>query len=221
MKNMFIVLLVIAALVLNTQLVYAEPQSEGAAAGGQVMRYGEQFNDNSANQWEIFDTSMASARISDGSYYIKNKSELGEFFVMNTYDFPFSKEFTVEVAVKTVSASSDNFAYGFVFGANDASNSYSFELTGGEAYSVKKYTRGVSEELANGKIVKRMLFQKGGFNSLKIEKQGDRWRFYINNYYAAEIPGANMQSSGSKIGFIVAGLAEMAVDYTKSEIWPD
>ncbi|GBE06764.1 MAG TPA: hypothetical protein ENG95_04570 [Nitrospirae bacterium] len=219
MKNIFIILLAIATFVSNIQLVYAESPSEKAASGPQeekFMRTEEQF-DNNANNWEIFNTTMASARIENGKYYIENKSEVGELFILYYQDFPLGREFVIETSIKTVKASGKH-SYGFVMGASDASNSYVFQIIGDETYSIKKYQKGISEELSGGKI-RRMVFQKDSFNTLKMEKLGSKIRFYINNYYVDGV--SDISLFGKRVGFLVEGKSEIAVDYTRSQIWPD
>ena len=219
MKNIFIILLAIAVFVSSIQLVYAASESGKATSKSpeeNFMRTEEQF-DNNANNWEIFNTTMASARIEDGKYYIENKSYSGELFILHHADFPLGREFVIETSIKTVKAS-DNHSYGFVLGASDASNNYVFQIIANESYSIKKYSKGDSQELSGGKI-RKMVFQKDSFNTLKMEKLGSTIRFYINNYYVDEV--SDISLFGKRVGFLVEGKSEIAVDYTRSLIWPE
>jgi hypothetical protein len=213
MKNTFIVLLVIATFALNIQSIYA---AEEAVSPEGFRRTGEQF-DNNDNKWEVFNTTMASARIEDGKYYIENKSETGELFILHHADFPLGKEFVIETAIKTIKAS-DNHAYGFVMGASDASNSYVFQIVGDKAYAIMKIQMGDPLELSSGKI-RKTVFKKDAFNALKMEKMGSKIRFYLNNYYIDEISDVTL--FGKRVGFYVEGKSEIAVDYTRSQIWSE
>ncbi|MBI4653408.1 MAG: DnaJ domain-containing protein [Nitrospirae bacterium] len=180
------------------------------------MRTEEQF-DNNANNWEIFNITMASARIEGGKYYIENKRETGVYIILHHADFPSVNDFIIETSIKTEKASG-NYSYGFVLGASDANNSYVFQFIANEFYSIKRYNKGVSQELAGGKIGSTVI-NKNSFNTLKVEKHGSTIRFYINDYYVAEV--SNISLFGKKIGFFIEGLSEISVDYTRSQIWPD
>lgn len=173
--------------------------------------------DNNVNGWETYDTSMASARIENGKYYIDNKGYSGALFILHHADFPLGREFTIETAIKTI-RTSDSFAYGFVLGASDASNNYVFQVSADNFYTIKKYQGGVSLELAGGKI-REMVLHENSFNALKMEKQGGTIRFYINDYYISEV--SNISLFGKRVGFLVEGISEVAIDYTRSQIWPD
>jgi hypothetical protein len=179
------------------------------------MIYRTQFDNNEDKTWEIFNTTMASARIEDGHYYIENKSETGKYVTLNAYDFPLDRKFILEVAMKTVRASG-NHSYGFVMGAKDAGNNYTFQISSNGFYSIKRYYKGAPQELSGGRI-KDMVFQKNSYNTLKLEKQGSTIRFYINDNYVGEV--SDLSPPGKKMGFIVEGKSEVAVDYTRTQMW--
>ncbi len=184
--------------------------------GDNFMRYKEQFNNN-AGKWETYNMTMASARIENGKYYIKNKSRKSEHIILHYADFPQGREFIIKTAIKTEKAS-DNHSYGFVFGAKDAGNNYVFHIIGDEFYSIKKYQKGISQQLAGGRI-ENAAFRKDAFNILKMERQGDTIVFSINNDYLDEVSGISF--FGKRIGFLVKGNSEIAVDYTRSQVWLD
>ncbi len=215
MKKIFIILSVLATFLLNVQPVYTASQNEEAVSD-EFVSYEEQFNDNTGG-WELFDTTMATARIDGGKYYIFNKSETGELFILHHADFPLGREFVIETAIKTEKAS-ENHSYGFVIGASDASNSYVFQIVGDESYAILKFQDGDPEELLSGKIRSRVFKQKA-FNSIKLEKLGSKIRFYINNHYIDEV--SDIALFGKRVGFHVEGKSEIAIDYTRSQIWPD
>ncbi len=213
MKILLIGLLVITAFGLETQLGYTA--SQNTAAEG-IVSYEEPFNNNTGG-WEIFDTTMASTRIEGGKYYIKNKSETGELFVLHHADFPLSREFIIETAIKTM-RTSDDYAYGFVMGASDASNSFVFQISADNIYTIMRFQKGDLMALTGGKIRKR-IFRENSFNTLKMEKMENTIRFYINDSYIDEV--SDISLFGKKVGFLVNGKSEIAVDYTRSQIWPD
>ncbi len=191
-----------------------EPLKNIKPRGGNFMFYKEPFNSNAGN-WETYNMTMASARIKDGKYYIENKSRSGKHIILHHADFPMGNEFIVKTAIKTTKASADH-AYGFVMGAMDASNSYVFQITGDESYSIERYQKGVAREISGGKIINKN-FTKDSFNILKVERRGSKILFFINDHFVDEIP--DISFFGNKVGFLVDGKSEIAVDYTHSQIW--
>ncbi|KPJ99253.1 MAG: hypothetical protein AMK71_10060, partial [Nitrospira bacterium SG8_35_4] len=109
----------------------------------------------------------------------------------------------------------DKNAYGFIFGAKDARNNYSFQITENKYYAVKNYQHGVSGQLTSGAI-KASLENSNSPVLLKIVKQADDIHFYINNWHADKV--SNLGFFGSQIGFIVEGKSHIAIDYTRSYI---
>ena len=219
MKITIIILIAILTLAANIQLTYSASQGEKAASESSQDKYMEtedQFINND-NKWEVFNTTMATALIEDGKYFIENKSMGGELFILHHADFPLGREFILETSIKPVKLS-DNYAYGFVIGASDASNSYVFQVFSDRMYSVRKFESGDAQEMTGGKIRSRS-FKPDSFNSFKIEKMGGRMRFYINNYFLDEVTEISL--FGKRIGFFVEGKSEIAIDYTRSQIWFD
>ena len=175
--------------------------------------YRDDFNGNS-NNWDIFDIGAASARIEDGLYHIENKNQGGALIVLHYQRFPHESDFVLEIAIRAVRGTDKN-AYGFIFGAKDARNNYSFQITENKYYAVKNYQHGVSGQLTSGAI-KASLENSNSPVLLKIVKQADDIHFYINNWHADKV--SNLGFFGSQIGFIVEGKSHIAIDYTRSYI---
>jgi hypothetical protein len=174
--------------------------------------YTDSFNDNS-NNWDIFDIGAATARIEDGLYHIENKKERGALIVLHYQRFPHESDFVLEIAVRG-GRGQDRNAYGFIFGAKDARNNYSFQIAGNKYYSVKNYQDGVAGQLTAGEIKDPLTDNSPAL--LKIVKQADEIHFYINNWHADKV--SNIKFYGDRIGFIVEGKSHIAVDYTRSYI---
>ncbi len=216
MRTIFIVAVFTLALNLGAVHTAYSENTDAGSSEEKYMQSEDQFVNND-NQWEVFTTTMATARIENGQYLIENKTESGELFILHHADFPLGKEFIIETSIKTTK-SSDNNIYGFVIGASDASNSYVFQIVQNKNYSVKIVQHGDAQEIAGGAIRTRV-FQKDSFNSLRIEKIGPTMRFYINNFFIDEV--SEITLFGKKIGFFIEGKSEIAIDYTRSQIWFD
>jgi hypothetical protein len=183
------------------------------------------FSDDTDN-WDIFDTTMASATIKDGEYLIENKRKQGPHIIFYRYDLPVDSSFVAEASMRPITDLGDysyglvvkipdNHSYGFVFGAKDAFNNYTFQIRGNGLYSIGRYKNGSLQELANGKINKTVYNQLGG-NVLKIVRKDNMVRFYINDSLTAEIP--DLSFFGNKAGLIVEGELKIAVDDIFTEI---
>ena len=202
-----------------------EPVLVPALQQKNITTYKDTFSDNS-NNWGIFDSNMASTAIKNGEYFIENKRKKGPYITFYRYDLPVDLSFVAEASIRPVTnlsnysyglvvKSPDNRSYGFVFGAKDSLNNYTFQIRENGFYSISKYKNGSLQELANGKI-KKTAYNHGGINVLKIAKKDNKVQFYINDNIIDEIP--NLSFFGNKAGFIVEGELKIAVDNIFTQI---
>jgi hypothetical protein len=177
------------------------------------MSYEESFDDNS-NNWDLFDLEDASARIEDGFYHIENKKDESKLIILHFYQFPHDRDFIVEAFLKSASIASDHF-YGFVFGAKDALDNYSFQINNNGHYLVKNNHGSSSQELIKGQI-NGLSADNDSLVSLKIAKLDNNIFFYINDNYVNKI--SNLTFFGNKIGFVLEDSSVIAIDRTRSLI---
>lgn len=189
------------------------PELSDAYLAKHFSMYVDHFDDNS-NNWDLFDIGAASARIEKGFYHIENKKPGGALIVLHYRPFPHDTDFVIETAIKAMDGREKS-SFGFLFGARDARDNYSFQVSENRYFSVKNYTRGIPSQLTGGKITDASALN-GSLIRLRIVKEDTHIRFFINNVYAAEV--SNLVFYGSKIGFIVEGQLHIAVDYTRSYI---
>lgn len=175
------------------------------------ISYRETFDDNSHN-WDIFDIGAASAGIGDGFYTIENKKREGTLVILHFHKFPHDRDFAVEARI-TALDNVENHYYGFVFGASNALNNFSFQIRADNHYIIRKYSNGATEDLATGEINNASM-NRVGPNVLKIFHRDKGMRFYINNHYVAEINQPDF--FGNRIGFILEGKSKIAVEETRS-----
>jgi len=184
----------------------------------------ESFNRNTDN-WDTFDTKMASAQIKGGEYLIENKRKTGPH-IMFYYDFPLDLNFTTEVSIRAVKSENsysyglvvknpDKHSYGLVFGAKDALNNYTFQIKENGSYSISKYKNGALQALSSGKI-KDTAYKQNASNILKIIRKGNNTRFFINDNFIDEI--SNLSFFENKAGFIVDGESRIAVNKIRTQI---
>ncbi len=181
------------------------------------MRYKDQFNNN-ANKWETYNMTMAAARIDEGKYFIENKQSNSETLILHHADFPLDRRIAIEASIKVIKKDQNKYAYGFVIGAKDPSNYYALLVSRDNRFTVRKHHKGASQVLIAGGPGDGIILADS-FNTLKIEIQGKKMIFHINGHRVGEVPDLTL--FGKRIGFLVGGKSEIAVDYTRSQIWLD
>jgi len=175
--------------------------------------YKESF-DNGAGKWDTFNTIMASAYTEGKEYHVLNKRKTGAHIVFHPADFSFDSDFTLDVSMRLVK-SSGYYSYGVVFGAKDAFNNYTFQIKAANLFSIRQTREGVPRELKGGRIESPGTAQNS-LNTLKVVRQGNNFRFYINDALVDEI--TNLSFAGKKVGIFVDGESEVAVDKTRLQI---
>jgi hypothetical protein len=177
------------------------------------VNYEEQFNDNSGH-WPVFNNSMASVLIDDGKYHVEHKASTGSYTVLHPDDLPNDMDFMIHVFIRSVQSSGE-YSYGFVFGAKDAGNSYSFQIRNNHLYSIEKMLGGHTVKLAQGSI-DNIFISQNSQKTLKIVRQGNIVRFYIDDHYIDEI--VHVDFPGNRVGFLVEGKVKTSIEGTKTQI---
>ncbi|RJQ46310.1 MAG: hypothetical protein C4538_06830 [Nitrospiraceae bacterium] len=184
-----------------------------ASAKKHIRVFEESFNNNNADNWEIFDTSAAAAHIKQGAYHIRNKRPAGAHIVLHQYGFPLNSDLTHEASLRLVQ-SSGRYSYGIVIGAEDGRNNITFQVDSAGRYRVRQYQDGVARELGGG-FAKSFVNVRNAINTLKVVRETNNISFYINGIHVDDAAGISFR--GSKAGFIVEGDSEIAVEKTRSQ----
>ncbi|UCD36270.1 MAG: hypothetical protein JSU90_05425 [Nitrospiraceae bacterium] len=177
------------------------------------VNYEDLFNTH-MNNWPEYNNSTASALIEDGEYHVEHKSKTGSHTVLHPYGVPAHMDFMITIGISSVLGMGEN-SYGFIVGAADQDNNYSFQIHNGHSYTIERIRNGEETRLAAGPI-DNIFIGNDPLQTLKIVKQGSQLHFYINDFYMAEVSEADF--SGDKVGFIVKGRVKISVDWTKTQI---
>lgn len=172
-----------------------------------LISFNEPF-DNNNNNWDIVETSTAHVRLKDGKYYILNMRESGAYVILNGPDISTDSEFEIESHLISLDAT-DEHSYGLVFGAKNKEDYFVFQMLPEDYYSIRKYFRGASLELAGGNINNKPESQDL-FNVLKINNKENKLSFFINGNFIDEV--SDISFSNRKAGFFVDGQAEIVID---------
>jgi hypothetical protein len=208
-----VVYLMIVLFLANASYAETDQSAMPSALKEMSATYEDQFNTHT-NNWPEYDNSTASVLIEDGEYHIEHKGKKGFHIVLHPYGVSTDMDSMIHVSVSTVRGSGDH-SYGFVFGAKDAENNYSFQIRNNNVYSIEKIRDGKRQKLAGGPI-DNIFINKNSKKTLKIVKQRDKVRFYVDEYYLDELVNADFP--GDLVGFIVDGKVKISVDWTRTQI---
>ncbi len=177
--------------------------------------YEDQF-DTHTNHWPEYENNRAAALIEDGEYHIQHNEKKGYHVVVHPYGVSMEMDSMIQISISDVRGSG-KYAYGFVFGAKDTTNNYSFQIRSGNVYVIEKMLDGKRIEVARGPIDNT--FSSNSFGTtLKLVKQRNKIRFYVDDYYVGELPLASAALPGDLVGFFVEGRVKISVDWTRTQM---
>jgi len=168
----------------------------------------EQFNNNS-NNWLENDNDDTRYKVKYGKYYFKHKKNTSGYSTYISKYFDSSKEFEIETKIEKISGVT-NYGYGLLWGKKDK-NSFRFYITGNGYYKIVRNVNGEEEQIIKWTKTSEIKTGNGSSNTLKIKKQGNAYKFYINNRYVNQIDYEPLY--GDKMGYVVFNDQEIAVDY--------
>ncbi|MGJ8743178.1 hypothetical protein [Polaribacter sp.] len=171
----------------------------------------EDFNGNSSEEWSEAEDENRKFRLANGKYYLNHKrKEKGYLTHINKY-FDSSKDFELETKLFKISGDT-NSPYGILWGKK-GDNYFNFLITSTGFYKVNRIVNNKIETIL--KWTKTDIINQGigGANTLKIQKEDNYYKFYINNKYVTKIDFEPL--FGNEIGYGIYYEQEIAVDYLK------
>ncbi len=196
---------------------FAQDNKSGVSSTLREMSvmYEDQF-DTHTNKWPEYQNSTSSALIDDGEYHIEHNDKGSVHVVLHPNGIATAMDSMIQVSITDVRGSG-KYSYGFVFGAKDTSNNYSFQIRNGNVYVIEKMINGKRMEIASGPI--ENIFTSNNFGkTLKLVKQHDKIRFYVDANYVDELALSNDNFPGDLVGFLVEGRVKISVDWTRTQI---
>ncbi len=178
------------------------------------ITYEDNFDDN-GNNWDAFSTKAASARVEGGEYLLENRRKAGAHLVFHYYEFSHDNDFAIEAPVRTVETSGA-YSYGIVFGGKNAFSNYVFKVASDQMFSVIRNHNGRRENLVAGSV---QGLSADLHNTIRIVKEGDAVQFLVNGKLLADLK--NLVFVGTKVGFILDGKSEIAIDRVNARVMKD
>ncbi|MBK6904883.1 MAG: hypothetical protein IPH04_19265 [Saprospirales bacterium] len=177
-------------------------------------RFGFLFDDFEDNDqgWDVSNDAESSTRVEDGVYKIQSKNSTSFVFSISSGGLDFGKDFEMEASIK-ISQSGGAGRNGLVWGVG-----YSpFTFNNFSVNNQKETWIGVWDGNAgayapwNDWWLTGFVNPEGNFNKLTVRRVEGQYYFFVNEKFIAE--SANGGFSDDDIGFIVAGLSTIHVDY--------
>ncbi len=177
---------------------------------GNYLFYDEFTNNN--NNWASGSSNDYSLSLSSGKYYFNHKRKTGGWSTSVEKYIDENKDYEIEAKILKISGIQNN-GFGIMWGRKSSGNTLEFDIASSGLYSVDRSVNSKRNKLI--KWTSSSYIKQGNFayNTLKIRKQNDVIKFYINGNYVNQI--SNKTFLGNRIGFIVYDNQKIAIDYLK------
>jgi len=165
------------------------------------------FTDNK-NNWPLGNTSDKKTDVANSYYNFEHLKDSGGWAINIPKTIDTSRDFEIVTNIKKISGVT-NYSYGFQWG-KEGKNSFRFYLTGNGYYKIVRVVNNKEEIIK--KFVKSSHIKTGNgvLNRLKIRKEGDHYKFYVNNKYLTQ---TNFESFyGHRLGYVVFNKQKIGVD---------
>jgi OmpA-OmpF porin, OOP family len=180
------------------------------------LHFDEQFNDNS-NKWSEYDDEERTVKVNKGHYLIDHKDkDKSRYFFLNIPEIDFQTEnFVIEARLKQTDGLETQ-GYGMRFCIyNDYSNYRNLFVSSNGYYKISHFYSNEDHKTLDWTLDKTIVKSKGEYNLLRVEREANIMRFYIND----KMVGFNTMNRyfTNRIGFFISGVNTIEVDYLK--VW--
>ncbi len=183
--------------------------------GGKIVLY-DDFYDNK-NNWAVSYSGKKKMGVTGGHYYFERTpdsySDVSTKYLRN---FDSNGDWSVEAKIKHTSGIVNN-GFGIVFGYKNNNHQVQYFLAANGYYLIKRmYGESLKTYLNtenSGSWTKSSLVKTGNYkyNTLKVEKRGSQWKFYLNGSLVETTRAYDWASN--QVGFVVYKNQRMEVDY--------
>ncbi|PWG04373.1 caspase family protein [Polaribacter aquimarinus] len=175
------------------------------------LLFSDNFDSSNINKWTERNDENTEFRLSNGKYYVRHKRKDKGWSTNISKYFDSSNDFEIETKIDKISGVTNN-AYGLMWGLKDSS-SFRFYLASSGYYKIVRVINGNEEVIVKWTKSSSVNQNNGASNILKVKRDGEYYKFYINNRYITRIDFEPF--FGDRIGYVVYNDQEIAVDYLK------
>jgi hypothetical protein len=172
----------------------------------------DHFLDN-RNDWEIRDDDNALLRIGTGdyAYVVHHKHKQGEWTTWQPFFIDDDWSYKIHAVIERVSGS--NYGYGLIWRCQNEDNCYSFEISQGGYFRVRRRSSGIWSDRQPWTQSKHIRPGQQAVNELMIVQLLDNAKFYVNGKAVFEMPFAKPAHEDG-FGFVVNGNLSIRVHST-------
>ena len=168
----------------------------------------EYFTNNN-NNWPTTNSSGNTIMSIANSYYNFDHIKANGGWAVNipkTIDT--SRDFEITTNIKKINGVS-NYSYGLQWG-KEGKSSFRFYLTGNGYYKIARVVDDKEQLIKKFTLSSAIKKNNGALNTLKVRKEGDQYKFYINNTFVAQ---SDFEAFfGHRLGFVVFNKQKIGVD---------
>lgn len=172
--------------------------------------FSEQFNNNN-NYWPTTNDKTVHYKVSNGKYRMLRKTKNYSNTPYITKFINTSKDFELEIKIDKISGAL-NEPYGLAFGGKGNSN-LQFLLASSGYYKVSRQVKGKFEDIIKWTKNANVQYGNQKSNTLKVKKEGDYYKFYVNDKYVNEIDFEPFY--GNELGIFFQKNQELAIDFIR------
>ena len=196
----------------NLKIKYINQKKSTVTTNTTIVANGENvlteyFTDNK-NNWPTGETTQKNISLANSFYSIEHKLDKSGWAVNIPKTIDTSRDFEIKTNIKKVSGVS-NYSYGLQWG-KEGDNSFRFYLTGNGHYKIARVVNNKEEIIKKFTASAAIKEGNGVTNTLRIVKQGDHYKFYVNGTYLTQ---TNFESFyGHRLGFVLFNKQKISVD---------
>ncbi|MAD98416.1 MAG: hypothetical protein CMB99_13915 [Flavobacteriaceae bacterium] len=167
----------------------------------------EDFTSNK-NGWATGSNDERSLDVRNGKYYFEYTGNKG-YTTTKSYYINKKRDFKIESKIQKINGTQKN-GYGIIFGRKDKENQLQFIITSGGKFAIDKYDNNNFSSIIDWTYSSAIKQGNYSYNTLKIEKKGTSYGFYINGtkVYTAY----NLNLYGNRYGFSIFDPQKIAID---------
>ena len=164
---------------------------------------------NNNNNWSTTNTSGRTILSVANSYYnFEHLKENGGWATDIPKTIDTSRDFEIVTAIKKIKGVS-NYSYGLQWG-KEGNSSFRFYLTGNGYYKISRVVDGKEELIKKFTKSSAVKTGNGALNTMKIRKEGDHYKFYVNNRFVTQTDFEAF--FGHQLGYVVFNKQKIGVD---------
>jgi hypothetical protein len=172
--------------------------------------YSDQFTSNAKN-WDTSGDDKVDYKIRNGKYYLEHKRTTKGYSTYNDVYVDTSRDFEIETKLDKISGVT-NYAYGLMWGKKGG-NSFRFYISSGGYYKIARNVDSKEQVIKKWTKTSYVNTGNGKSNTLKVKKESDQYKFYINGSYISQIDYEPFY--GEDMGFVLFNKQKIAVDYLR------